>query len=194
VLPFGSEGDVDLHELKLGRVIEATPSVPVEHAGLVALVGAMSREFPYVEADHVALDGRLGPPPAEPTGSADQRLHVLDQAALFIAPKTSYFLVSDLELIGRSDADVQASALKPLRKPRLNGRKGLRQSGRIDLGEGMREHCYGLRHVSSPNVVMSALIWFVGRVQRSNHDSKIFWYVYPIMSARLISVSVTQMH
>ena len=112
VLPLGADGDVDLHELKLRRVIEASPAIPLERAGLTGLVAAVSREFPSVDCGHAALDGRLDPPPAEPSGPSS--LRVVDQAALFIAPKTSYFLVSDLEFIGENGAGEGGSALEPL--------------------------------------------------------------------------------
>jgi hypothetical protein len=46
----------------------------------------------------VPAPGRLSSPPALPT--ADTGLWLVDQAAIFIAPKTAYFLASDLERIG----------------------------------------------------------------------------------------------
>jgi hypothetical protein len=45
------------------------------------------------------LDGSLARPPAQPRSNSN--LQIIDCAACFVAPKTSYFLTSDLEAIGR---------------------------------------------------------------------------------------------
>lgn len=110
-LPFKAEGDLEVHEQKIGRVIDATPAFPLDATGLERLAEALTREFRYVQRGDAALDGRLVAPPAEPRGSADQGLWLVDQAALFIAPKTSYFLASDLDRIGAAGGMVQTSAL-----------------------------------------------------------------------------------
>ena len=112
-LPFHSEGDVEIHERAVGRVMDVTPELPLTQAGLERLVEAVGREFRDVSRGDAALDGRLVAPPAEPRSGPDG-LRVIDQAAMFIAPKTSYFLVSDLERIGVQDGAVNASALLPL--------------------------------------------------------------------------------
>jgi very-short-patch-repair endonuclease len=113
-LPFKAEGDLDVHEQKVGRVIGATPAVPLDAAGLESLAEALLREFRYVQRRDAALDGRLVAPPEEPRGAADQGLWLVDQAALFIAPKTSYFLSSDLARIGAAEGTAQTSVLAPL--------------------------------------------------------------------------------
>src|SRR5947209_11673329 len=112
-LPFQPEGDVEGHERALARIIDATPELPLTDAGLVRLVEALTREFRVVSGADATLDGRLVTPPSEPRSGADA-LRIVDQAALFIAPKTSYFLVSDLAHIGSEDGAVGHSALAPL--------------------------------------------------------------------------------
>jgi very-short-patch-repair endonuclease len=113
-LPFKAEGDPEDHEKRIGRVLDAMPVLPLTGESLERLVEAITREFRYIQRGDAVLDGRLVAPPAEPYGAADLGLWLVDQAALFIAPKTSYFLVSDLERIGDADALVHASALAPL--------------------------------------------------------------------------------
>ncbi len=113
-LPFKAEGDPEEHEKKIGRVLALTPPLPLEGDSLERLVEALTREFRYVQRGDAALDGRLVAPPEEPRGAADLGMWLVDQAALFIAPKTSYFLVSDLERIERADGTASTSALIPL--------------------------------------------------------------------------------
>ena len=67
------------------------------------------RELPAVVLD-AELDGSLTDPPTEPRGT--QPLRIIDQAALFVAPKTNYFLCSDLEEIAGGQGE--AGALTPL--------------------------------------------------------------------------------
>ncbi|MBI4321618.1 MAG: ATP-binding protein [Chloroflexi bacterium] len=113
-LPFKAEGNLEGHEQKIARVIDATPAIPLDAKGLEGLAEALTREFRYVHRGDAALDGRLVAPPAEPRGAADQGLWLVDQAALFVAPKSSYFLASDLARIGATDGTVQTSVLAPL--------------------------------------------------------------------------------
>jgi very-short-patch-repair endonuclease/KaiC/GvpD/RAD55 family RecA-like ATPase len=112
-LPFRAQGDIEAHERAIGRIMEATPELPLAEAGLGRLVDAIMREFRGVGRGDAALDGRLAAPPPEPRSGPDG-LRFVDQAALFIAPKTSYFLVSDLERIGAVDGASTDSALVPL--------------------------------------------------------------------------------
>lgn len=113
-LPFKADGDLELHEQKIGRMVDATPALPLGEASLASLVETLMREFRDVRRADATLDGRLVPPPVEPRGAADQGLWLVDQAALFIAPKTSYFLASDLNHIGATDGAIHTSALAPL--------------------------------------------------------------------------------
>ncbi|MBI4494766.1 MAG: hypothetical protein HY690_18475 [Chloroflexi bacterium] len=107
-------------------MIEATPALPLAHADLGRLVGMLLREFNTVGQGEACLDGRLVPPPPEPR--AGEGLRLVDQSALFIAPKTSYFLTSDLDAIGQTDGTSAACALEPL----LGGPGGEPQ---VDLGQ-----------------------------------------------------------
>jgi very-short-patch-repair endonuclease len=109
-LPFRTETDTDAHDQALARVLEQTPSFPVTTESLRAFVDVLCREIPTVRRD-AALDGSLVAPPAEPTGQAPIRL--VDAAALFIAPKTSYFLRSDLDEIAAGEGG-DAGALRAL--------------------------------------------------------------------------------
>lgn len=126
-LPFNPVGDLEGHERALARVMEETPELPLTEAGLGRLVQALTREFRGVGRGDSLLDGQLVAPPSEPKGMAEG-LWLVDQAALFIAPETSYFLASDLEHIGAADAAVNASALAPL----LGGPGAEAQ---VDIGE-----------------------------------------------------------
>ena len=79
---------------------------------LQEFVGVMTRELPELVID-AGLDGSLTDPPSEPRSA--QPLRIIDQAALFVAPKTNYFLCSDLKDIAEGD-DSGIGALAPLVK------------------------------------------------------------------------------
>ncbi len=108
-LPFRTEGDTEAHSATLNRILEATPELPLSPATLEDFVGVLTRELPTVVVEG-ELDGSLTDPPSEPRGN--QPLHIIDQAALFVAPKTNYFLCSDLDEIAGGDGS--AGALTPL--------------------------------------------------------------------------------
>lgn len=109
-LPFRTEGDTDARNAALGRVLEQTPSFPLTTTSLQGFVGVLCRELPELRLD-AFLDGSLSVPPAEPR-SAEQ-LRIVDQAAIFVAPKTNYFLCSDLEEIAGATTG-SGGALVPL--------------------------------------------------------------------------------
>jgi hypothetical protein len=96
-LPFRSETDTDAHEKSLARVLEQTPVFPLTVESLRQFVDVLCREMPNLVREAL-LVGSLAAPPEEPRGQAPMRL--VDCDALFIAPKTSYFLRSDLQEIG----------------------------------------------------------------------------------------------
>lgn len=112
-LPFKAVGDLEYHEQQIGRLVGATPAVPLDGNGLERLVEVLTREFRDVQRGEAVLDGRLVSPPPEPK-TAPLGLWLVDQAALFIAPKTSYFLASDLDRIGAVTDGANNSALAPL--------------------------------------------------------------------------------
>jgi very-short-patch-repair endonuclease len=97
-LPFRSEADSAAHELALARLIDATPEFPLSQAALRQFCETVSREM-NVEI-RGALDGRLDAQPSQPR--SEMKLAIIDNAACFVAPKTSYFLASDLETIGKT--------------------------------------------------------------------------------------------
>jgi hypothetical protein len=107
-LPFRTEMETGSREQALARLIESCPELPLTSESLKFFCGAVARELSVrIQAN---LTGTLNPPPPTPTQKMD--LTIVDNAACFIAPKTSYFLVSDLETIGRTGAaSVAASAL-----------------------------------------------------------------------------------
>jgi very-short-patch-repair endonuclease len=113
-LPLKAEGDVELHDQKIGRLIDATPGLPLDTRELGQFIEAVTREFSYVERGGAALDGLLVAPPAEPKGATNSALQLLDQSALFIGPKTSYFLSSDLDRIATAQDEITECALGPL--------------------------------------------------------------------------------
>ena len=109
-LPFRSEYDTDAHNASLSRILEATPELPVGPAALKEFVAVITRELPEVRVEG-ALDGSLGSAPNEPRVALP--LQIIDQAALFVAPKTNYFLCSDLEDIA-AGGGVDSGAFGPL--------------------------------------------------------------------------------
>ncbi len=107
-LPFRSEFDSAAHEHALGRLIEQTPAFPVSIAQLQSFCASLWREMKVERG--AELDGRLVGPPSEPRRNIS--LRVVDNAACFVAPKTSYFIASDLERIGKvGDENVRKTAL-----------------------------------------------------------------------------------
>src|SRR5258708_14936235 len=90
-LPFRTEVDTGAQELALARLIEQTPTLPLTSETLAAFCGNVTREL------HLRLAARLNAlitnAPSQPRSAMD--LTIVDNAACFIAPKSSYFLVSD---------------------------------------------------------------------------------------------------
>lgn len=109
-LPFRTERDTDAQEQALSRVMEATPAFPLTNATLNQFAAVLVREISALQPT-TRLDGRLTDPPSEPTSG--EFMKILEQAALFVAPKTNYFLRSDLEEIAVQDEDLPAG-LEPL--------------------------------------------------------------------------------
>jgi hypothetical protein len=107
-LPFRSEHDPGTREQSLARLIEQSLDLPLTATALRSFCDSVVRELHVV--CNAALDGILASPPRMPTRATP--LQILDVGALFIAPKTSYFLVSDLEAIGKADInDIAQSSL-----------------------------------------------------------------------------------
>ena len=97
-LPFRSDFDTSAQELAIARLIERTPELPLTCGSLREFCESIARELGVrIEA---RLDGTLNTAPAQPR--SQMQLTVVDNAACFIAPKTSYFLVSDLENIAHA--------------------------------------------------------------------------------------------
>jgi very-short-patch-repair endonuclease len=113
-LPFKAEEDLEIHEQKIARIISSTPSLPLTDSNLNTFADALLREFKSIQISNAKLDGSLIAPPPEPAGSANQSLSLIDQAALFIAPKTSYFLASDLARLESAEVQLESSALGTL--------------------------------------------------------------------------------
>src|SRR6202035_2958254 len=88
--------------------IDATPRFPLTSAELVHFCGRVAREMEVEIA--ATLDGSLKRPPVQPRTA--MHLRIVDPAACFVAPKTSYFLASDLSFSGSAGASaVSTTAL-----------------------------------------------------------------------------------
>ncbi len=99
-LPFRSGLDSGAHEQALDRLIDGTPHFPLAEADLRTFCESLSREM-RIDV-RAKLDGKLSAAPLQPKAAAP--LAIVDNAALFVAPKTSYFLASDLEFISKAGA------------------------------------------------------------------------------------------
>jgi len=108
-LTFRTEGDTDAHNATLNRILDQTPATPLTPTSVRTFSEVVVRELTDVSLDG-SIDGRLGDVPTEPRGA--QPLKIIDQAALFVAPKTNYFLRSDLDEIAQAVGDT--GALVPL--------------------------------------------------------------------------------
>lgn len=100
-LPFRSDFETAAHELALARLIERTPECPLRLDELRSFAEALSREMKTTCSGR--LDGSLGSPPTQPR--ATMTLAVVDNAACFVAPKTGYFLASDLAEIAKASVE-----------------------------------------------------------------------------------------
>ena len=94
-LPFRTAGSDAARDAVLARLIDDTPAFPVTREALDAFAQAVERDLGVERAG--ALDGTVAEPPARP--EAGEGLRLVDAAAVFVAPRTGYFLASDLERI-----------------------------------------------------------------------------------------------
>jgi len=104
-LPFRAESDTAARQQALHRILEQVPSFPVTDAAAVQFVEQLTRELPDVQIA-AEFDGRLAEVPEMPNSGS--YLQIIDQAAVFVAPKTSYFLTSDLDTISIVDNEILA--------------------------------------------------------------------------------------
>jgi very-short-patch-repair endonuclease len=95
-LPFRTESDSVAKEQSLARLIEQVPSLPLTSQSLQDFCGSVTRELQL--RLQARLDGAIAAQPSQPRSGTP--LTVTDSAACFVAPKSSYFLVSDLQSIG----------------------------------------------------------------------------------------------
>ena len=104
-LPFRTDFDTGTQELAIARLIDQTPELPLTYGALREFCEAIARELNVrIQA---CLDGALNSAPAQP--KSQMQLTIIDNAACFIAPKTSYFLVSDLQSIAQAGSPAVAS-------------------------------------------------------------------------------------
>ena len=99
-LPFRVDGQETL-DLALGRLARETPDWPADLQSIRDFLVVFEREFTEVKGIDL-LDATLGPPPSEPT--AGEFLRLEQQAAVFIAPRSNYFLASDLDTMAQAEA------------------------------------------------------------------------------------------
>lgn len=104
-LPFRSEFDTAAHEAALGRLISETPEFPLGMDQLKRFVESLNREMKTVSAN-ARLDGSVTSAPERPRSAT--ALSLVDNSACFVAPKTSYFLASDLVDIAKAGAEAVA--------------------------------------------------------------------------------------
>lgn len=98
-LAFRSDFDPAATEKALARMIAETPSFPLDEDSLRDFCARLGVELKDLKLRvDERLSGRLETPPAQPRSG--DNLRIVDNAAVFVAPKTSYFVVSDLERIG----------------------------------------------------------------------------------------------
>lgn len=109
-LPFRADTDSEAHNDALSRILDQTPDFPLSPKTLWAFVSVISRELPELVIE-AGLDGILTAPPSEPRSAAP--LSVIDQAALFVAPRTNYFLRNDLDEIAKAGGG-SCGVLEPL--------------------------------------------------------------------------------
>ena len=110
-LPFRSASSDAARDAVLARLIDGTPAFPVTREALEAFAEAVERDLGVERA--AALDGTVAEPPARPEGG--QGLRLVDAAAVFVAPRTGYFLASDLERIAElPEGTADATALGAL--------------------------------------------------------------------------------
>lgn len=112
-LAFRSDCDPAATEKALSRMIADTPSLPLDEASLRDFCDRLKVELKDLDL-HIGgrLSGHLASPPKQPRSG--DRLAIVDNAAVFIAPKTSYFVVSDLERIGEEASLDAGTALGTL--------------------------------------------------------------------------------
>jgi very-short-patch-repair endonuclease len=103
-LPFRSDFETAAHELALARLIERTPEYPLRLEELGLFVDALAREMKTSITGK--MDGTIAAPPTQPR--VTMTLTVVDNAACFVAPKTGYFLASDLLQIAKAGAETVA--------------------------------------------------------------------------------------
>ena len=99
-LPFRSDLDSAAHEQALDRLIDATPRFPLSPTDLRYFCEMVMREMRVSILAN--LNSHLAAAPVQPRSAVP--LTIVDSAAVFIAPKTSYFLASDLEHISKAGA------------------------------------------------------------------------------------------
>ena len=106
-LPYRSESNTDARALALQSLIATTPGFPASAQTIKNFVNSITRDIAGVNIEGV-FNGTLGPPPTRPHARAKEKLALVDQAAVFIAPKTSYFLVDDLANMGSTESEENA--------------------------------------------------------------------------------------
>lgn len=105
-LPFRVDQQASL-DAALGRLSVESPSWPTDLDALNTFVTSFGREFSEVQ-DVQVLDGHLRTPPTEPTGGDFLRME--PQAAIFVAPRSNYFLASDLDAMSQGSELSEAMA------------------------------------------------------------------------------------
>jgi len=110
-LPFWSESQSTVRRKAVENLLQHTPKLPLSADKANEFITMLGREIPEVAI--TSLTGHLASPPSRPNSGSFLRL--AEQAALFVAPKNSYFLTSDLESIAAiGEQNTEVTALTPL--------------------------------------------------------------------------------
>jgi very-short-patch-repair endonuclease len=109
-LPFQTEFVTDAQRLILSKLIQEVPPLPLSCTSLTEFCQPIHLDLDVkIDAE---LDGTLRIPDEPKSGDW---LSVVDAAAIFVAPKTDYFIVDDLEKLGDQPVEsVQDTVLSNL--------------------------------------------------------------------------------
>ena len=109
-LPFRSDFQSDVTKMRLDDFVMNAPEVPITHDALRIICKQVELDLSVTLQGEI--DGRLVEPAEVRSGDG---ISIVDAAALFVAPKTNYFIHDDLESIGdRNNLDLAETSLANL--------------------------------------------------------------------------------
>jgi hypothetical protein len=124
-LPFRSDYQSDVTKMRLDDFVMSAPDVPITHQELKTLCKQIELDLSITLQGEI--DGRLAEPNEVRSGSG---ISIVDAAALFVAPKTNYFIHDDLDSIGEGPAlDLSDTSLANLLGYSASGDDSAKTSG-----------------------------------------------------------------